>query len=280
MRKPLTGPSKKSLPLHFIRFAPTLPFALTIVRKALRFELLKPSANDILAPSRELLVLIFQLRDFYESNHSFATAIDDIDRHLISRSSEGHLRPPLPRPAATELTKRDQRQRERSQSLGDDWLQPTWPAEWAVDKTAVRTAIKSFRQQTQEYRQQLERPASPFNSPTRTATKARTPSGSPTKAVPTRTVPQETMANNLMTFSNDQFQQLLATLQRQPATPPATTSPAINTQFKARDIGFFDPNNDVDSVEIKEGKTIYHNVFLFIERLRVKKSLLDQNITT
>lgn len=58
---------------------------------------------------------------------------------------------------------------------------------------------------------------------------------------------------NVLTFSDEQFRQLLGSLQRQ-AIPAATPAQA-HTQptFKARDIGFFDPDNEVDPVETKEG---------------------------
>ena len=53
---------------------------------------------------------------------------------------------------------------------------------------------------------------------------------------------------NVLKFSDEQFRQLLGSLQRQaiPAAQPAQA----NTQpmFKARDIGFFEPDNEVDPV--------------------------------
>ncbi len=45
--------------------------------------------------------------------------------------------------------------------------------------------------------------------------------------------------------------------------------------FRPRDIGLFDPNPDLDPVEVKDEKQVYHNVFSFTNRLRVKASTMD-----
>lgn len=72
---------------------------------------------------------------------------------------------------------------------------------------------------------------------------------------------------------------------RRSATPPAAVAAPTNgnTQFRPRDIGYFDPNPDVPPVEVKDTHNIYHNVFSFTNRLQVKaitmdKALLRQNI--
>ena len=41
-----------------------------------------------------------------------------------------------------------------------------------------------------------------------------------------------------------------------------------------RDVGYFDPNSDVDPVEVKNDKQIYHNVFAFTNRIRVKSTTM------
>ena len=65
----------------------------------------------------------------------------------------------------------------------------------------------------------------------------------------------------------------------------ATASPA-GSGFRARDVGFFDPDNDKDPVETKENHQIYHNVYAFTNRIRVKAStsgnprILRENLDT
>ncbi|KAI0997352.1 hypothetical protein K3495_g10831 [Podosphaera aphanis] len=51
---------------------------------------------------------------------------------------------------------------------------------------------------------------------------------------------------------------------------PAYDSQISIRAFRARDIGFFDPDNTKDQIEVKESYNIYHNVFSFTNRLRVK----------
>ena len=55
---------------------------------------------------------------------------------------------------------------------------------------------------------------------------------------------------------------------------PSTSTPA----FRARDVGYFDPNSDLPPVETKENHQIYHNVFSFTQRLRVKADIMDAAI--
>ena len=59
----------------------------------------------------------------------------------------------------------------------------------------------------------------------------------------------------------------------QKTNPSPSPAPVIiNAAFKARNLGYFDPDNDVDAVESRDGKTIYHNVFTFTNRVKVKAS--------
>lgn len=46
-------------------------------------------------------------------------------------------------------------------------------------------------------------------------------------------------------------------------------------QFRPRDIGFFNPDPQVIPVESKNNYNIYHNVFSFTNRLRVKATSMD-----
>ena len=42
--------------------------------------------------------------------------------------------------------------------------------------------------------------------------------------------------------------------------------------------GLFDPNSDVEAVEVKDDKQIYHNFFSFTNRLCVKATIMDPTI--
>ena len=56
--------------------------------------------------------------------------------------------------------------------------------------------------------------------------------------------------------------------------------PAIEArppQFRARDIGYFDPTSG-PAVEVKDNHNVYHNVFSFTNRLRVKVTSMDATI--
>ena len=73
------------------------------------------------------------------------------------------------------------------------------------------------------------------------------------------------------TMSEEQFERLLQRLTPQVAPQPVTIDHS-GDRFKSRDIGYFDPTDEPDAkpVETQDGKTVYHNVFSFTNRLRVK----------
>lgn len=47
------------------------------------------------------------------------------------------------------------------------------------------------------------------------------------------------------------------------------------SSFRPRDVGYFDPNPDVDAIKVRDDKQIYHNVFSFTNRVRVKAISID-----
>ena len=99
---------------------------------------------------------------------------------------------------------------------------------------------------------------------------------------------EPTMSNT--TIGRDDLQAIVAAavtaaLQHlQPAVGPATTT--AGPAFKARDIGLFDPNTELDAVESKDGTQVFHNVWAFTNRVRVKAStpetsrLIRENLDT
>ncbi|KAI9885632.1 MAG: T-complex protein 1 subunit beta [Watsoniomyces obsoletus] len=50
---------------------------------------------------------------------------------------------------------------------------------------------------------------------------------------------------------------------------------ATNDRFRARDIGFFDPRSRSNAVETKDNDQVYHNVYSFTNRVRVKSATMD-----
>ena len=60
--------------------------------------------------------------------------------------------------------------------------------------------------------------------------------------------------------------------QQQPAAAPGEKRPQA---FRARDVGYFDPNPDVPAIEVKDNHNVYHNVYSFTNRLRVKVDTMD-----
>lgn len=73
----------------------------------------------------------------------------------------------------------------------------------------------------------------------------------------------------------------MAGMNQQPTPPPAPPQPTADERrtaqpaFRARDIGYFDPNPDVPAIEVKDHHNVYHNVFSFTNRLRVKVTTMD-----
>ena len=62
--------------------------------------------------------------------------------------------------------------------------------------------------------------------------------------------------------------------------PPAGAGPELSLrqpQFRARDIGYFDPAPG-PAIEVKDNHNIYHNVFSFTNRLRVKATTMDPTV--
>ena len=97
-------------------------------------------------------------------------------------------------------------------------------------------------------------------------------------------------------FSQAQRNELQAMMQElkdslsQPPGPPGPPGPrglpglngrntigtvSASSAFRPRDIGFFDPNSALMPVEVKDNYNVYHNVYSFTQRLRVKATTMD-----
>ena len=90
------------------------------------------------------------------------------------------------------------------------------------------------------------------------------------------------MAENA-TFTQAQADQMTAIManamrmigmNQQPPLPENKRAPHP-PGFRARDVGYFDPNPDVPAIKVKENHNVYHNVFNFTNRLRVKADTMD-----
>ena len=64
--------------------------------------------------------------------------------------------------------------------------------------------------------------------------------------------------------------------QPQSASAPVSGGRSPHTPaFRARDVGYFEPNPDVPAIDVKENHNVYHNVYSFTNRLRVKVDSMD-----
>ena len=79
------------------------------------------------------------------------------------------------------------------------------------------------------------------------------------------------MSNNQVTFTEDQMQQLLRHITNLATEQKSQQKPVIQPAFRAKDIGYFDPDNEAEPVEHSDGKTIYHELYSFTKRLQVKQ---------
>ena len=64
----------------------------------------------------------------------------------------------------------------------------------------------------------------------------------------------------------------------QPATPVNNNGSTTTPSFRARDVGYFDPNPDVEPVEVKETHQVYHNVFSFTNRVKARAVTMDATL--
>ena len=85
-----------------------------------------------------------------------------------------------------------------------------------------------------------------------------------------------TMAQNQQNQQNQQDRQ-----NPSGPTPPGGTNSSVDASaprpphFRPRDVGYFDPDPQAAPVEVKDTHNIYHNVFSFTNRLRVKATTMD-----
>lgn len=247
-----------------------------------------------------VIVTAFELKDFERSGHSYASLIPESTQKIIDCLIKDTLRPPrlsrLGRP-----------------SFSSAAFEDLWPQSWAVDKASLRQAVKAFAKSTEQVRRLLEDPSSTGNTPSSSpksslplgqqqpSPDATTRASSAEEAIYDRPIGPElppdmaSGSNNGQPgqpgqaatggFTPDQlnslsalFQTLINANNATPQLPPPETMTPRTPQFRARDIGYFDPNPQSMPVEVKDNHNIYHNVFSFTSRLRVKATTMDPSV--
>lgn len=258
-------------------------------------------------------MLAFQLQDFIETGHQHGGLVDEPTKALIKSITETTFRPPRPFVSLTRGTSTSQAAiqqlypeewavdkplfrktlKQLKQSLPEQPEQPqTSPATSLASAfsqinlgTGVGLTASSERSRQEHTTPPTERADPEFHTPPSTGA---TPPG-PRKTVndvaraakaagtTNQAADPATEAGTdpvmAVSFTNDQFQQLLDTLRHQGQTsqPPAQVTFNPNDRFRARDLGYFEPDDNASKpVESQDGKTVYHNVFSFTSRLRVK----------
>ena len=91
--------------------------------------------------TNEVLTIVFEFRDFIALGYPFAD-IDVVNsiKPIVYRLTDKQFRPPRPISIFSAASSRDRRYRARSISIGEY----DFPPKWAIDKSAVRRAIKDF----------------------------------------------------------------------------------------------------------------------------------------
>ena len=202
----------------------------------------------------------------------------------------------LPEPSQTESSKARQTKRSSAEPLA-------FPPIWATDLPQFRRVIKTFTDQTRDYlrlpqltsyiesNKTLDAASdqSETNSTAEGSRRRAASEGNPRRTTTTPTSTEEVPRNPRMAdaaFTQAQADQMAAIManamrmagmnqqQQQPVQQEERRTPQPPA-FRARDVGYFDPNPDVPAIEVKENHNIYHNVYSFTNRLRVKADTMD-----
>lgn len=263
-----------------------------------------------------MVIQAWQLRDFITTGHQSAGLIDPVTRKIIqhltkdtfrpARAPTGQAIPTSTGPFSAKAAAREQRARSRSSSVDPlgDLLQQTWPQDWAVDKAAVRSAIKSFQAVTTHIRRPYEL-SEDQQAPDRSEERRDQPER--------RNSPSQTSADESIRRSHEAMDQRTSNNESQPIDidaiitnaiaryvrehPPTQGAPgppgppgdpgqpgqdgvaAVGVRndtprFIAADVGFFDPFYDGKSSDIASGMehagkdTYFRDVTMFIDRLK------------
>lgn len=108
------------------------------------------SSNPV---SRDTVLLAFQLAEFLGTGHQFSSLFTDEIRQSISTIEKTNFRPP--QISRGIRSARDERARTRSKSVETQ----SWPSLWALDRSAIRAALKTFEQGTHSLRRLWDPPS-------------------------------------------------------------------------------------------------------------------------
>ena len=251
-----------------------------------------------------MVIQAWQLRDFINSGHQSASLVDPTTRQIIDHLTRNTFRPA--RVVSSSLA-RDQRARSRSTSVDPLSEQQTWPLDWAVDRTSVRSSVRAFQSATTQIRRLFD-PPSTGTTPERRASEfgRHSPQSSPARHHSTsQTSADESIRRSKMSedaaASGSQAQSIdieaiitnaIARYVRDnppsqgPAGPPgpqgnpgepgqnAAAAARDSPRFNAGDVGFFDPFYDGKSSDTAAGiehagkDTYFRDVTIFIDRIK------------
>lgn len=99
--------------------------------------------------SRENVILLFQLQEFLEINHSFTSLLDEQARELLRQVVISNFRPSS---VSRGISARDDRARRRSDSAEPR----SWSSIWAIDKTLFRASVRTFEKGIEALRKLLQ----------------------------------------------------------------------------------------------------------------------------
>ena len=224
-------------------------------------------------PAPQFIQRAFEFAEFIHSRHGFATAISRQTRavinHIVNRSES-------PWPELLPPQERGRRSRSPSNS-------PTYryPQEWAVDKPLLRRDLTNFDFNTLYILRFIESTPTPSNLSDQT-------SSSITEQ--TEDIPRNMSGSNAgegssnpvpgAGFTAEQWASLTALIRgipqiTPPGTTPGTTPPPAadlsQREWKAEEIGFFDPGLDDpnDAPIVAVGRhSFYRDVYAFVDRLK------------
>ena len=121
--------------------------------------------------SRDTVILTFQINEFIQTKHNFVTQvrIQDVVLEALAYVIKHNFCPPV------QYSGESSKHRTRSAETPEP---RSWPANWAVDKSAFKQAVSQFEQGCRPLRRLFE-PPSTGNTPSGTPERSGTPEASP-----------------------------------------------------------------------------------------------------
>ena len=251
--------------------------------------------------NRSTVVLGFQISDFAETGHPYTRPLAEPLPRILDYVTANNF--PPPRTTATAATAGPlDRRRTRSESV-DLIDEPSWPSDWAIDKTAFKKAYKQFHRESLPLLEYLDSlPHSTGNTPKATSVPAENSSTDPPSNTPaadstqptTPSMPENSDAPGLATAANNpvvdpNLQAIISAAIAQyvqsnppPPGPPGPRGlPGIdgvggNGALRPEDIGFLDTSygTDSDGPIANAGRHVfYRDVYAFTDRLEAMAAI-------